>query len=70
MPLVLTASRDYSPDMAGLLADVFAVGIEGMQMRCMPHQISASVTKELRAAGFAGERLFTEVRNVLSVSMY
>lgn len=65
-----TAGSFYSDDVVRMFVTVCRNGGSVMQMRYLPHQMSARFFDGLRARGIVSERLFTVARNFPPVSMY
>jgi phospholipid N-methyltransferase len=65
-----TAGSFYSDDVVRMFVAVCRNGGSVMQMRYLPHQMSARFFDGLRARGIVSRRLFTVARNFPPVSMY
>ncbi|MGE0798027.1 MAG: hypothetical protein AB7G13_25625 [Lautropia sp.] len=67
---VPTAGNFYSDEIVRFFVAICRAGGQIMQMRYLPHQMSARFFDGMRARGVHSERLFTVARNLPPVSMY
>jgi phospholipid N-methyltransferase len=67
---VPTAGAFYSDDILKFFVTICRTGGLIMQMRYLPHQMSARFFDGMRARGIVSERLFTVARNLPPVSMF
>jgi phospholipid N-methyltransferase len=67
---VPTAGNFYSDDIVKFFVSVCRSGGSVMQMRYLPHQMSAKFFDGMRARGIVSKRLFTVAMNFPPVSMY
>lgn len=65
-----TAGSFYSDELARMFVSICRNGGSVMQMRYLPHQMSARFFDGLRERGIVSERRFTVARNFPPVSMY
>jgi hypothetical protein len=67
---VPTAGSFYSDDVVRFFVTICRSGGSVMQMRYLPHQMSARFFDGMRARGIVSKRLFTVAMNFPPVSMY
>lgn len=67
---VPTAGQFYSDEIVRFFVSVCRSGGSVMQMRYLPHQMSARFFDGMRASGVVSKRLFTVAMNFPPVSMY
>lgn len=65
-----TAGAFYSDELARMFVSICRGGGSVIQMRYLPHQMSARFFDGLRARGIVSQRRFTVARNFPPVSMY
>lgn len=65
-----TAGSFYSDDLARMFVSICRSGGSVIQMRYLPHQMSARFFDGLRERGIVSRRCFTVARNLPPVSMY